>query len=352
VGLIEDTAKAMRFQRPERIPVHFGFNASCWHHYDPQALQDLMEAHPYLFPNFRRRERVETDLSPEKRAGEPARDCWGCVWKTTEDGITGQVVEHPLADWADFESYEPPDPETCDGRWECDWGEKEAEFRRRRQRDGYASVSLPHGHTFLRLIDLRGYENLMMDMADGEPRLDRLVKIVERFNMAQVERMLAWGPDHFAFPEDLGMQRGPMLMPEHFRRYVKPVYARMMGRCREADVFVHMHCDGDLRELTDDLLEVGVGCLNLQDLVNGIEWIRDHLKGRVCIDLDVDRQNIVRSGSPADVDALIRTEAEQLGSREGGLMFRVDMYPNVPLENIAALMDALESYSSLWSAKG
>ncbi|MGC9455466.1 MAG: uroporphyrinogen decarboxylase family protein [Phycisphaerae bacterium] len=349
MGLVEDTAKAMRFQRPERIPVHFGFNASCWSHYDQRALQDLMEAHPYLFPNFRRRERIEPRLSPEQRADRPARDCWGCVWRTTEDGITGQVVEHPLKDWAAFDSYEPPDPDTCDGRWNCDWDEKRRQFAAARQRDGYASASLWHGHTFLQLCDLRGYENLMLDMADGEPRLDALVKMVERFNTVLVERMLSWGPDHFGFPEDLGMQCGPMLMPEHFRRYIKPVYRRMMSRVRDAGVMASMHCDGDIRTLAEDLLEVGVGCLNIQDLVNGIDWIRDNLKGRVCVDLDVDRQNTVRFGTPPDIDALIRYETEQLGSPDGGLMFRVDMYPGIPLENVAALMDALEKYSTMWS---
>ncbi|MFW6065725.1 MAG: uroporphyrinogen decarboxylase family protein [Planctomycetota bacterium] len=349
MGLVEDTAKAMRFQRPERIPVHFGFNASCWFHYDQQALQDLMEAHPYLFPNFRRRERIEPQLSPEQQAHRSARDCWGCVWKTAQDGIVGQVVEHPLADWSAFDSYEPPDPDTCDGRWSCDWDEKRRQFQAAKQRDGYAGASLLHGHTFLHLCDLRGYENLMLDMADGEPRLDALVTMVERFNTALVERMLSWGPDHFGFPEDLGMQRGPMLMPEHFRRYIKPVYRRMMSKVSDAGVMVSMHCDGDIRTLADDLLDVGVGCLNVQGLVNGVEWIRDNLKGRVCIDLDVDRQNTVRFGSPADIDALIHYEAEQLGSPEGGLMFRVDMYPGIPLENVGALMDALEKYSTIWS---
>jgi len=98
---------------------------------------------------------------------------------------------------------------------------------------------------------------------------------------------------------------------------------------------------------TEDLLELGVQVLNVQDLVNGIEWLRDHLKGRVCIDLDIDRQHVTVSGSPADVDELVRREVAELGDPAGGLMLIYGLYPGVPLENAAALMDAMIRYRGI-----
>jgi len=58
----------------------------------------------------------------------------------------------------------------------------------------------------------------------------------------------------------------------------------------------------------------------------------------------VDRQNIVISGSPGDVRELIREEVTKLAAPEGGLTFKVDIYPGIPLANLEALMDALEAY--------
>jgi uroporphyrinogen decarboxylase len=110
-----------------------------------------------------------------------------------------------------------------------------------------------------------------------------------------------------------------------------------------------MHSDGDIRDLVDDLVVSGVDVLNLQDLVNGIDWIAAHLKGRVCIDLDIDRQSVTRFGNPAQIDALIREEIEKLGSPQGGLMMIYGLYPGVPLENVTALMDALERYATFYS---
>ena len=70
-----------------------------------------------------------------------------------------------------------------------------------------------------------------------------------------------------SFPEDLGMQVGPMLSPNDFRKFIKPVYQKLMAPARDAGCIVHMHSDGDIRLLADDLVEGGVQVINLQDLV-------------------------------------------------------------------------------------
>jgi uroporphyrinogen-III decarboxylase len=201
----------------------------------------------------------------------------------------------------------------------------------------------------LLLQSLRGYENLIYDRADDEPRLHELIEMIADFNLGLVRRYVALGAEWIGYPEDLGMQNGPMISPTHFRRYLKPVYQRLMHPAREAGCIVHMHSDGDIRALVDDLIEGGVEVINLQDLVNGIDWIARRFAGRVCVDLDIDRQSITRFGTPAQIDALIREEVEKLGSRVGGLMMVFGLYPGTPLENVAALMDAMTRYAGYYA---
>jgi hypothetical protein len=110
-----------------------------------------------------------------------------------------------------------------------------------------------------------------------------------------------------------------------------------------------MHSDGDIRDLVNDIVLSGVDALNLQDIVNDIDWIAANLKGRICIDLDIDRQQITCFGNPEQIDNLIRQEVEKLGSREGGLMMIYVLYPGVPLENVKAIMDAMERYATFYS---
>lgn len=250
-----------------------------------------------------------------------------------------------LADWACFDAYRFPDPACQMGIGPVDWEQEKARIARQRAAGELADGSLRHGHTFLQLCDLRGYSNLMFDMADEEPLLPELIARLEDFNMGLVRRYLEIGVDVLSLPEDLGMQLGPMLSPSDFRKYIQPSYRRMMQAAKARGVSVHMHSDGDIRLLIDDILDSGVTCMNLQDLVNGIDWIKNRLKGRVCIDLDIDRQKVTRFGTPEDIDQLIREEVAALGSPQGGLMMVYGLYPGIPMENVTALMDAMEKYA-------
>jgi uroporphyrinogen decarboxylase len=348
-AITENTLRAIRFERPEHIPMIFWINPACWHHYPKEALFELMVEHPLLFPDFTSEDKVFPEPAPWERAGKPYMDTWGCVWETTDDGITGSVTKHPLADWEDLQNFTPPDPAQSNGMAEVDWSIIENKILNAKRQGKYGVGSLEHGHAFLRLSYLRGYENLLLDMADSEKRLRQLIEIIESFSLGIVQRYVDLGVAMMRYPEDLGMQLGPMLSPGHFRAYIEPVYEHLMEPARQAGCLVHMHSDGDIRTLADGLTAGGVDALNLQDLVNGIDWIASNIKGRLCIDLDIDRQQITRFGTPGQIDELICREVRMLGSPEGGLMMIYGLYPGVPLENARAIADAMERYAAFYS---
>ncbi|MBN1835212.1 MAG: hypothetical protein JW820_05125 [Spirochaetales bacterium] len=347
----ENLERVVRFQEPEWIHMTFHINPSCWHHYPQDALQELMAAHRLLFPGFEPSPGpVKVELPPFLLAYKPFTDPWGCVWETTDDGIMGTVVRHPLESWDSFDDYTPPDPEHFSHWGPIDWEAQKGQIGPSISQSWIRNGEIGHNHTWLRLIDIRGYANVLYDMTDGEPRLLRLVEMLEDFNMGLLENWITRvGVRWMSFSEDLGMQVGPMLSPEQFRGYIKPSYRRLFNRAQEAGCIVHVHADGDIRTLVHDLLECGVDVLNLQDLVNGVPWIQQNLRGRVCIELDIDRQSITFGGTPAEIDALIRSEVEALGSRKGGLMMIYGLYPGVPLANAAAVMDAMERYAGYFT---
>ncbi|MBS3764661.1 MAG: hypothetical protein KGZ25_15285, partial [Planctomycetes bacterium] len=154
-----------------------------------------------------------------------------------------------------------------------DWDKIRENLKNARENNRLARGGLRHGHTFLTLLYLRGYENLLFDMVDQHPRLSELVELVETFNLGLVQRYVDAGVEWMGYPEDLGMQKGPMLSPDQFRKYIKPTYRRLVAPAKEAGCVIHMHSDGDIRELCEDIIDVGVEVINLQDLVNGIDWM-------------------------------------------------------------------------------
>lgn len=346
----ENILKAIRFESPEYIPMTFSINAACWQNYSQDFLFDLMESHKLLFPDFKRPEgKYSPDFALVARKDSPYTDDWGCLWETTENGITGTVTRHPLKSWTDLRHYKAPDPEVCTGIGPVNWRELEANFKKAREDGEITRGGLRHGHTFLQLCDIRGYENLMFDMADDEPGLRELAAMVEDFNMSIIRRYINMKADIIHYPEDLGMQTGPMLSPRHFREYIKPSYQRLMQPAREKGSIIHMHSDGHLHDLIDDIIDGGVQIINLQDLVNGIDWIAGRFAGKVCVELDIDRQFITTKGTPEQIDALIHEEVSKIGRKDGGLMMVFGLYPGTPPQNVKAIMDAMEKYALYYS---
>lgn len=351
LGARENYLRAVRFERPAYIPMTFAISPACYQTYPQAWLFEQMERHPFLFPGFKPPSSLpySPDIEAIATKGVPFTDDFGCVWETGMDSIIGTVTKHPLADLARLADYTFPDPARCMGIGPVDWDAERSRLHARREMGRPVIAGLRHGHTFLQLCDLMGYENLLFAMADEDPRLWQVIEGVEAFNLGIVTRYLEIGIDTITYAEDLGMQTGPMLSPAHFHTYIQPSYRRLMAPAREKGVLIHMHSDGDIRLLSDALVDGGVDILNLQDLVNGIDWIAGRYAGKVCIDLDIDRQNVTVFGSPADIDALIREEVEKLGSREGGLTMIFGLYPGTPLENVQALMDAMERYAFYYS---
>lgn len=338
--------RAVRFEYPDSIPMTFCINTACWDYYSHADLFDLMAGHKYLFPDFERpAPGWQPVYPPIARADEPFTDDFGCVWMTPLNGLTGTVKGHPLDDWEKFAAYRFPDPEVCMGIGPIDWAREKVRIDAQHDRGEFVSGGLRHGHTFLQLSDIRGYENLMFDMADDEPLLMELLDGVEQFNLGIVRRYLELGVDQVTYAEDLGMQVGPMVSPEHFRKYIKPSYRRLMAPALERGRIVHMHSDGDIRLLADDIVDDGVQVINLQDLVNGVDWIARRFRGKLCVELDIDRQKVTVGGTPEQIDALIRSEIAAIGTPRGGLVMIFGLYPGTPIENVAALMDAMEKYA-------
>ncbi|MBI9016810.1 MAG: hypothetical protein JEZ07_06055 [Phycisphaerae bacterium] len=347
----QNILKTVFFDKPDYIPMVFHINESCWDHYPNNALNDLMAEHKFLFPDYQKGPgRAELDYQIIERIGKPFIDGWGCTWETAMNGIVGTVTKHPLANWDNFGSYIAPNPETDSGKGPHDWNEISKNLASAKANGQLTMGGLRHGHTFMQLADIRGYEALMFDMFDDKPELAKLIKMVEEFNMAIVKKYIELGVEWISYAEDLGMQNGPMLQPKHFRKYIKPSYERLIAPAKKAGCIIHMHSDGHLHALIDDIIDGGVNAVNLQDLVNGIDWIKNKLAGKICIDLDIDRQSITPYGTPEQIDALIKEEVKKLGSKEGGLMMIYGLYPGVPLDNVKALMDAMEKYAFYYSS--
>lgn len=149
-----------------------------------------------------------------------------------------------------------------------------------------------------------------------------------------------------SFGNGLGLQDRMPISDKTFRKFIYPSYRKIFQRVRNSGIRVYLHTDGHIMEVADALIEVGASVLNIQDRVNGIENIRQRIKGKVCVDLDIDRQFIVPFGNPEAISH-IREAVVKLGSEEGGLMTYSETHAYVPFENMDAVCTAFEDFELL-----
>ncbi len=338
----ETYLRAMQFDRPAWTPAVVSLMPATWMKYR-EDLEALVLAHPKLFPKYRKGSK-DFDAVPDP-AHEPGRatDAWGCVWENAERGLAGMVVGHPLADWDALEAYTPPDPLTQDlWRPRPPWDEVRASLEAAKARGDLAVGSgLAHGFFYMTLYYLRGFEAFMLDLAREDPRLARLIEMVEHYDVTVVRQYLDLGAERIGLGEDLGLQRSLPISPAAWRRWIKPSYERILGPCRDRGVPVRLHSDGHILPIIPDLVEVGVRVLNPQVRANGLEGLAEVARGKVCLDLDLDRQ-LFPFATPSELEDHIGEAHEALALPEGGLMMVAEAEPDLSLETIDVICSALE----------
>jgi hypothetical protein len=321
----QDRLKSLTFSYPEAIPVSVGILPAAWIKYR-ESLSELVSQYPAIFDDLATAGRDYDAIHTSTYTHGDHVDAWGCVWSNIKTGMEAIVTGHPVPNRADVRTLQAPTEDT----------------------------GFPHGFMYLRLQDLRGFEELMVDFAEEPPELQMLIDTVLAYNLRQARLRLAdlqWAGVVGAivsFGDDLGMQNRLPISPRQWRRYLKPCYAAIYGPFQDAGYHLHMHSDGHILEIIPDLVDCGVEVINPQVRANGLEALAEVCRGKVCVDLDLDRQ-LFPFATPQAIDDHVREAVEVLGAPDGGLWLKAEIGEDVPLENIEAIFNALDTYRTVYS---
>ena len=308
-------AKAIRYEYPETIPVSVWALPSVWLKYGSE-FQKIADDYPQFFGGFQYNPN-QFSYAPTYHAGEHV-DEWGCVWTNICEGMEAMVTGHPV---------------TC------------AEDVRTLQNPADTTGRFPHGIMYLRLLDLCGFELAMELFAEEDEEIQMLVDKVLAYNCAQMEVILPGLGEIVHFGDDLGMQNALAIGPRRWKKYLKPCFKKLYGMIHDAnpDTLVYMHTDGCIWEIMPDLAECGVNMINPQIRANGLDNLVRVCKGKIPIFLDLDRQ-LFPFATPKQLHEHVAECVKALYLPEGGLGLNVEIGADVPLENVRALLDAVEEY--------
>ena len=306
--------KAMTYDYPEEIPISVGILPAAWK-YRGKELVRLANDYPDFIVDIPDLNNIP--MSDSYRYGNYT-DEWGCVWSNIEEGMESIVTGHPVAAREDIHALQIP--KNKDGR-------------------------LPHGFMYMRLLDLRGFEEAMIDFAEECDELQILIDKVLEYNCIQIHAALPTADKVMYFGDDLGMQNSIAIGEEKWRKYLKPCYKKMYDLVKQAGKYVYMHTDGYITDIMPDLAECGVTMINPQYRANGLENLQRVCRGKIPINLDLDRQ-LFPFASPRELDNHVRECVEALYLPQGGLGLNIEIGYDVPIENIAALFDSARKYKT------
>ena len=187
--------------------------------------------------------------------------------------------------------------------------------------------------------------NLALEPELAEALLRRIAGLCTQL-MGHFLRELGDDVDIVKIGDDLGTEESLLMSPAMYRRILKPIHAEYIAFIRantKAKVF--FHTDGDVTDLVDDLVEIGVDILNPIQTSSGrmadIAALKRRHGGRLSFCGAIDTKRVLPYGTPSDVRAEVRRVIGTLAPGGGYLLASVHtIMDEVPPENILAMVDA------------
>ncbi len=314
-------------QLPPYVPWSFSFTkeakARLQAHYGPVELEDVLGNHLLKLGN---------DIGFFTDLGRGCvQDVSGVVWDRSVDKDIGMVSNQVLPE-PTLHGYSFPNP--LDRRFFENIPAKIARYGER-FRVFQIGFSL-----YERAWTMRGLQTLMTDFYDHPAFVDELLNTIADYNLAQVQEAVKYDIDAVYFGDDWGQQHGLQMGPRLWRRFIYPVLKRMYAAIRQAGKYVFIHSCGDVDELFDELIAIGVSCFNpFQPEVMDIHALLDKYRGRLAFHGGLSTQRTLPYGSVADV----RSECRRLlahGAAGGYILAPAhDVQGDVPLENMLAFIE-------------
>lgn len=295
--------RALEFDRPDRIPLCLSFQQD---ELNIGRTKDIVKRHEsdILCVDFR-----DPQFVP---VGEGYSE-WG--YKMENFGETmGEVKDYPLADWDGFDFWKSHLPDYSVKR-----GYENARKLRRENKDKFLVGTV--GMMMETILNLRGYENAMLDYYEEEDNLNRLIdclydcgkKMVDGYAEAGMDAVMAW--------EDWGLQYGPMMGYDLWKKYY---YDRM----KDFVAYIHskgmkyiLHSCGHITYLLDTFVEFGIDAVQMDQQMNmGLDLL-NHWSGKICFMCPVDIQHSVGM-TKEELEQYAVQMVHKLGTENGGFIYK------------------------------
>jgi uroporphyrinogen decarboxylase len=203
------------------------------------------------------------------------------------------------------------------------------------------------GKVFTGVWFMMGMETFMLAYMDDPELIDmmygKIVPLQQRVMEAAMDHPAVGCSFH---ADDLSGTNGPLVHPDHYRKYVFPCYKTMCDMAKAADKPFIYHSDGDISMIIEDLIGLGIdGWHPVEKQAHDINEIKAKYGDRIALLGNIDLQYTLTKGTPQEVDEEVRTRIHDLAPGGGYCVSSGNSVPEyVPIDNYAAMLEATFKY--------
>jgi uroporphyrinogen decarboxylase len=276
-------------------------------------------------------------------------DIWGVrriFYKVRSGNIYREVVQNPLRNLnsvQEIENYDKwPKAEYFEFR-----GLREEAKKREMYGLIFGGVNGGSFTVFHQCGYLRGMEQVLVDLILSPALAHALIEKITEFQVAYHQKMLdEIGDllDILMIADDYGTQSDLIMSRRHFQEFFKKPLGKLIELGKKHNLKMMMHCDGNIRKLIPDFIEMGIDILNpIQH--TGPEMDPADLKREfgkhICFHGGIDTQQILPSASAEEVRKEVLIKINIFGKNGGyilapGHLLQLD----IPTENIIQFYQA------------
>jgi len=262
-------------------------------------------------------------------------DEFGIVWdKSGVDKDIGMVTEYRIQDVEQLAAYVPLPVDEAYIR-------SQLERLMRTKGDNFALASIGFS-LFERAWSLCGMEDLLCYMLTDPEAVEGFLDKLAWRSIQKARIALEYGIDGILYGDDWGQQRGLIMGRPLWGKLIQPRIAAMYAEVKSVGKVVAQHSCGDLREILDDLIGIGLDVYQtFQPEIYDIREYKEKLHGRLTIWGAISTQADLPFKSPCEIYEITKNTMEVLGKGGGYIAAPThDVPSDVPPENVIAMVRA------------
>ena len=264
-------------------------------------------------------------------------DDFGVTWNRTGADKDIGVIDKPIINAPDISLYPTPYLNEARIREEC-----EQLLATKGDKFCFAGIGFS---MFERLWSYLGMEDALVYMISEPDFVHELLDKILEHNLKVIDIFNEYPFDGIYFGDDWGQQKGMIMGAPLWRKFFKPRMEAMYRRAKQNGKFVMQHSCGDIEDVFEDLIEIGLDCYQtVQPEIYDLKEIKSKYGSRLCFWGTISTQQALPRLSAAEIEDVISDTVAIMKQGGGFILAPTHAIPqDVPTENVMAMVKCFKN---------